>query len=379
MRNTISSIFLLMLILLLNGCWDMIDINQAALITGVGIDYQKDQVIYTAQFAQKVTPQEAGTGKPLTESFTAQGQTVTDAARKVLLRSPVFPLWAHTDLILIGEGLAREDLALLSDFLLRNRNLRPEAAIIVAYQDTPEKILNVPMPLSPYSATAINQLLDNNEAFEGVHVKVTMKDFLSHLVTPGIEPVVPQISLSENEKLTLNGAAVFRNRRQVGSLNEQECRGYRWLHYNINRGGLLTITSPTDKKPLSFDIANISSKIRPVFKNDKLIYEIKVNTSLNLLEQTGQGNLMTDSRRRQLEKLADQEIKRQIKLCVEKSQSLNSDILGLGLQTHRYYPEYWQDVEGDWDTFYPRLQIEIKVKSQILSGYLLKESVDLES
>ena len=379
MRKVTSCILLIFITLLLSGCWDMIDINQAAVVTGVGIDYRQGQVIYTTQFAQRASLLDKGTAEPLTENITSQGKTVTEAARSVLLIAPEFPLWAHADVIMIGENLARDNLDILTDFLARNRNLRPEISLLLAYQETPEKLLNVALPLSPHSGTAINQLLENNESLEGVHVKVITKDFLSHLITPGIDPVLPQISLSENNNLYLSGMAVFKGRRMVGSLNEQESRGYRWLNYKANQGGTLTVYSPIDKKALTFMITNISNKIRPLFKDDQLQCRIEVNTSLNLLEQTGEGNLMTGPRRRQMEQLANKEIKRQIESCIDKAQSLHSDILGLGLMTYRYYPEYWQEVQDDWYKIYPHLQTQIKVESLLAGGYLLNHSADLEN
>lgn len=378
MRN-IFLIALTIAAIFLGGCWDMIDINEASVVTGVGIDYKDGAIIFTAQFAQSVSLLEAGAGQPLAETITARGQTASVAGRKVMLSSPVFPLWAHTDLIMVGEDLAHHDLSLLGDFLLRNRNLRPDAAVVLARQDTPETLLNVPVPLSPYSATAINEMLNNDETFEGVHVKVLMIDFLSDLATPGIEPVLPQISLSGGNKIYLNGAAVFKGRKMVGSLNEQECRGYRWLYHKENRGGTVTINSPIDKKALSLEIDSIASKIRPVFKGDQLVIEINVDTELKLLEQTGQGNLMAEQGRTQLENLAEQEIKKQIEACVAKSQRLNSDILGFGRQVYRYYPGYWQKAEDHWEADYPKLVTKIRVTSRVTGDSLLKKSLNLRT
>ncbi len=88
---------------------------------------------------------------------------------------------------------------------------------------------------------------------------------------------------------------------------------------------------------------------------------------------------MTGPRRRQMEQLANKEIKRQIESCIDKAQSLHSDILGLGLMTYRYYPEYWQEVQDDWYKIYPHLQTQIKVESRLAGGYLLNHSADLEN
>lgn len=378
MRIVVSGI-LLIFTLLLGGCWDMIDINSAAIISGIGIDYHKNRVIFTTQFARQVSPLTVGSAIPQTETFTSSGQTITEAARSITLREPAYPLWAHTNTIIISENLAREDLGLLGDFLLRNRNLRRESYIVLAYQDTPEKLLEVPVPLSAYSSNGIKELLDINESRDGAYVPVTLLEFLSRLTTAGIQPVLPQISLAGNQKLHLNGTAVFRDRQLVGSLNEEESRGYRWLHYKTNKGGMLTVNSPLDNKAVSLDINRISSKIRPVLKDDKLIFNIEVNTTLNLFVQSGVGELMTDHGSRQLERLANQEIKRQINACISKSQSLNSDILGFGLQTYRYHPEYWQQAQKDWPAIFPGVQTNIVVNSVLVEGYLIDKSVKLKS
>jgi hypothetical protein len=115
----------------------------------------------------------------------------------------------------------------------------------------------------------------------------------------------------------LKGTAVFKERKWVGSLNEEESRGYRWLHYKTKYGGMLIINSPVDKQAVLLEVNNFSSKIKPVIKNGQLKFDITVDTSLHLYEQSGSGNLMTEKQRREMEKLANREIERQIKACLD--------------------------------------------------------------
>jgi len=365
-------------LLLMTGCWDMTDINQAVIISGVGVDYRNNKVIYIHQIDQKVSQIEEGAGRPLTESIISQGRTFAEAARSANLSSSNYFLLGQIDLIMVGEDLAQTDMNLFSDFILRNRYLRLDTYMVLAVNDTPEKVYAEPMPLTAFSAMGMKNLLDNNEVRGGVFVPVTMLDFLGGLSTAGIQPVLPQISLSEG-KVMLKGTAVFKERKWVGSLNEEESRGYRWLHYKTKYGGMLIINSPVDKQAVLLEVNNFSSKIKPVIKNGQLKFDITVDTSLHLYEQSGSGNLMTEKQRREMEKLANREIERQIKACLDKSQSLNSDILGLGLQTYRYYPEYWQEVEKDWPSIFPKVKADITVKSKVAGGHLAAKPVKLRS
>jgi len=364
-------------LLLMIGCWDMTDINQAVIISGVGVDYRNGKVIYIHQIDQKVSQIEEGAGRPLTESIISQGRTFTEAARSANLSSSNYFLLGQIDLIMVGEDLAQRDMNLFSDFILRNRFLRLDTYMVLAVNDTPEKVLDEPMPLTAFSAIGMKNLLDNNEVRGGVFVPVTMLDFLGSLSTAGIQPVLPQVSISEGEVI-LKGTAIFKERKWVGSLNEEESRGYRWLHSKTKHGGMLTIDSP-DGQAMLFDVNNFSSKIRPIIDNAQLKFEITVDTSLLLMDQSGSNNLITEKQRRQIEKLANLEIKRQVQACLDKSQSLNSDILGLGLQTYKYYPEYWQEVEKDWHSTFPKVKADITVKSQVVGGHLATKPVKLRS
>ncbi len=66
-------------------------------------------------------------------------------------------------------------------------------------------------------------------------------------------------------------------------------------------------------------------------------------------------------------------IKGNIEKAFEKSQDWGADIFGIGAEFQRSMPSYWKEIEGDWDEIYRRLDLEVKVTSNIRQFGLMEE------
>ncbi len=366
-----------------SGCWELREINDTAVTTGFGVDLNAQEGIsFSVQLAQPTAPGESGTDNSQSLVFIGSGTTITEAARKTLLFLPHMPLWSHSNSIILGEKMARNDLSVLIDFLSRNRNVRPEIIMLVALQTTPEEILKIPLPLRRFSGKNFGNLLKIQETQLGIYVPITMSEFISKLAIPGIEPAVPQVAVvqeGKKEKLILQGMAVFKGPQMVGSLNETESRGYRWLNSTINHGGIVVINSPINKEDsITLEISQFQHKTRPQLNQGKLKMNIEVETNLTFYEQDGTGELLNLEMSKLMEELARQEIEKEISACIIKSQSLQSDILGWGRTVNRYQPEEWQRLGSEWPSIFPGVESEIRVKTKITRANLSIKSFEFK-
>ncbi|MEN6324687.1 MAG: Ger(x)C family spore germination protein [Syntrophomonas sp.] len=380
-----------------SGCWDLREVNANSISTGVGVESQgDDKITFSAQLVRPLPPGETSSGQMESVVATTNDYGVALAARRLSLSLAQVPEWSHVRTLILGEKLVDRDVTLVVDFMTRNRHLRPDTNLMIASQVSPEELLSSKLPNVTDLGSGLQDLLRLNEKELGIYVPTTMGEFTYKLMTPGIEPVVPQITLekakgnetpekagdknsgntnNKKSRIILNGTAVFKGKKMVGTLNENESRGYRWLNATSKAGGLFNTASPLNPNNyITLEIIQFSSKTRADFSQNRLKMIVEINADLGFYQQDSDNALLTLERKSQLQEAANLEIKRQIAACIKKSQELNSDVLGWGRIIQEYEPDQWKELAAVWPEQFPLIESEIKVESNIKRSMLANES-----
>ncbi|MGI5881182.1 MAG: Ger(x)C family spore germination protein [Syntrophomonadaceae bacterium] len=378
----------------ISGCWDSIDINSIATPVNIGIDLDKDgKIAFSTLFSQAQVAEESGNLQSTLFTTEASDYSVSLAARRQMLFLPRVPDWSNVQGVILGENIAQNGLYKTTDFFIRNRRLIPAAEIFIADGSTPGELLdNVCLT----GKDSIAQLVRLNELLTGAYVPVSKEAFIYKLMTPGIEPAVPRLSLIESannskrltgeeknsiigpKRMVLNGMAVFKGNKMVGNLNEYESRGYRWLNPSINRGGILIIKSPlTPGEYINLGIESFKSKTVPQVNGNNISMLLNIYVRFDFYDSTRPDIVYDQQLENDLRKAVEAEVSRQIRSCIEKSQNLNSDITGWGRILESRHPAEWKRVKSNWDNIYPLIKVDIRVEADINHTYLSKGTVKL--
>jgi len=241
--HVICAAALIAAIALFSGCTDVHEANEIASALGAGIelDDHEEQLKLSIQFAvpEGSTGQAASIKKTIVISAT--GRTPTEASRNLSLSLPLTPAITHIGTVIIGEKLARNDLGVLTDLMIRNPNYRETTYIFVSKGSTPEEILNTATPVEESSAIGLANILEVQENLNAIYQPVQSNHFFRNLTTSGIEPFCPMVSVIKNgdqKILKLAGTAVFKKNRMVGELNETESRAFTLMNPKGSQGGL---------------------------------------------------------------------------------------------------------------------------------------------
>ncbi|MGI5922136.1 MAG: Ger(x)C family spore germination protein [Syntrophomonadaceae bacterium] len=379
-RTTKYSLLLLLIMaqFCISGCWNYLEVNNTAIPLGIGFDYQNNQAQFSVQYATpSSTSQEAGgTSAPQALVITETAETAIEAARRTALDIPRLGLWSHAHTLLIGENLARRDLALCIDSIARNRNIRKTANLYICAGVSVRECLQAEMPLEPFSANGLNKMISNQENQLGIYMPIHVATFEQHLATPGIDAAAPVITVKENsgkKMLTLAGTAVFKNRQMVGILNEEESRGYRYLSTKQINGGMITI-NPTGQGPVLIELTRSQASIKPKVGPNGITMQIRLEAEGNFYGQDTAKEILTRENIKNLEKYTNQKMSADIKSAVSKCQMLQSDIFGWGREIHRTHPAYWREIQGDWPSIFAGVKTEINVNFKLRRTYLAIKS-----
>lgn len=378
MKKSLLISFFIMICL--SGC-GKIELNNAAIPTAFGTDFQDNRIVIATQIAKPVSPGTSAGNGPQFSVITASGRTFSEASRNTSLSFAAVPLWSQVQVSLMSDTMAKRGIADQIDFLIRNRFVRKRNTLVVTKNTTPQQVLSIVAYLETYTGMAIMKLIKNQESQLGIYTQTDLNEFLQKLTEPGIEPVVPMITIQKNgreKQLLLQDTAVFKGSKMIGSLNETESRGYSLLNPDKKTLGLFLVSSPLNpEQKVTLEISSLQSKVRPMIQDQNIKMLIELSIDGNFYEQSGTENLFTPKVYKMIEKAAEQELKRQMTLAIVKAQSLNSDIFGWGKLVYKKDPHLWQQVEEDWDALFPSIPYEIKVDFTLRRSYLTDKSVVL--
>ncbi|MEK4402872.1 Ger(x)C family spore germination protein [Sporosarcina sp. FSL K6-6792] len=372
---------LLILSLVLTGCWDRRELNEIAITLALGIDKVDEEFQLTAQV---VVPSEVSmkqsSGRSTVTLFQADGETIFEAFRKMTIDSPrkIYP--GHLRMLVIGEELAKAGVSESLDLLSRDWELRSDFYVVVAKDNTAAETLNVTTPIESIPANKMFNTLKTSEENWAVTKGVTLDELLGDLITDGKDAVLTGIQVFGNREvgsskqnvesitpatqIQYDYLAVFKKDKLVGWLNESESKGYNYIIDSV-KSTVASISCPEEGK-VSIEVINSKSELKGKINKG----EPEVNVTIEVEGNVGAVECHIDLKDTKaidaLEKSYEKELKEIIHQTIETVQKqYKTDIFGFGQAIHRSNPKTWKKIKNQWDEIFPELTVNVEVDMKI--------------
>lgn len=367
---------LLMLMLPLNaGCENKRELNEIAIVLGVGVDIgEKDSVAMSVQVVKPGDMQSGGGGggtggggkgggAPYIVE-TREGSTLFDAIRNFSMINGKKLFFSHNQVIIFGEDVIKKGIGPYVDFLERDTELRSEVPVLVGKGKALD-YLNLPPVMAKIPSEEIDNAI-NLSSVTGKSVPYHLTELAIALREEDVIPV-PQIEIIEENKrkqFQIEGMAILKGEeaKLAGWLTPTETRGLLWGKGEV-KGGIIVIHRKNVR--IALEIKEAKGKITVEMRDDKPVYKIEVEETSDIGEVMGSHKVSKETvdEVNQLQKAA---IISEIKKALEKSQKdLKTDIFGFSSVLHRHHPQYWDTIKDKWDIEYPAIGVEISVKTRI--------------
>ncbi|AIQ59108.1 Ger(x)C family spore germination protein [Paenibacillus borealis] len=355
---------LLLLPMLLSGCWERKELNELAFVLALGLDKAESgyKVSMQVVIPSSITSQGAGGsgagGVPVvTYNFTVP--TIYESLRKFNLVSSRSPYLGHIRVLVIGEELAREGVGETLDVLKRSREPRMDFYVMVAHKTTAENILKVLTPLDRLPANKLFNALDKSYKISSKTVAVTLDKFIEDLLYEGENPVLTGVEVqgdpeaggekgniertSPKARLHYDSVAVFKKDKLIGWMDENETVGYNYVIDGVTKN-----TGHIKDNGSLVIVEGLSSTTRRKVKiigGEPHIY-LKVEAVCNVEEVEGSDKLDTESKIKYLEEETEERIVARMKQSVENmKERFNVDIFGFGQSIYRTSPKTWAKLQ----------------------------------
>ena len=375
-------LFIICIFFLLTGCWNNQELDQVALVHGVGLDYDKsDEMIKMSVEIIKPTNQQEGgqigsQGKGQHIILEHEAPALLDAARGLIRYAKRRLDFGHATAWIISEALAKEDFFIYSlDAIRRDQMLRLNSFLLITDQD-PNEILGTPTLYENLSSNELVSALDQTRFIEEFS-PVTLREFFKLLEEPihnAYAPIITIQNVGKETITTINETAVIKNTKMVGKLNQKETIGLNYLLNRIKGGSVSVLMNEKDRT--SLEIKKAHTKINPQLNGKRLKVDIETNIEGTISENVPKLKV-TEKYFTEIETKFSRQVEENMQAALKKLQGdLRTDITRIGSITYRKYPKKWQAIRSEWNDIFANAEITIHVDTNITHQGLINENIN---
>lgn len=362
-------VFLILFSSLLTGCWSARELNESALVAGVGFDKDGDQYKMTVQILQplKLTPNARTKSSNATYITSETGQSIFGIIRTFPHKTARKLFWSHAHVFVIGRDLAQQSVTETLDWFYRNQELRPLSYVVLSATSAAD-VLESKTELNPIGAygvaNIVSVLTDTSDA-----PRVDLMDFMALSASPVHAAYMPELN-----QLEVIGTGVFLHDRLVGELSLAESKGLTSLIGKVG-GGHMTIPSLTNpSQHMAVEIIHGGAKrsVQLIHGEPAVLYQL--NYVVDIAEDP---NLFPHDTQtfNEIEHRVEMLVQQDAMQCIAKVKSYHADVIGTGEAIELRYPQIWKRLEKNWTDEFPRVPISVDVTVHLRHEGIIQGSI----
>jgi len=379
--NKLKYLIILIIPLLLTGCYNYQELNDLAITTGMSIDYDKENEKFKV-IAQVINPVKEQDAKSSTETsfinYASEGKSLREAIRTIILDSPKRLYGSQLQILILSENVLNEKLPDIIDFFIREPELRPEFKIIIAKDNKALEGITIQTLLDDLSSSNILDSLEVQSERIGITTVVSLNELTNMYLDPYLEIVLPSMivkgSLKEGiskENLSttkdettieISTTGVFKDNKFQGYLTEEESKTL-----NLIRGDIKNTIINMDIKDgfVVFEPNNIKAKVEAIPKENKV--KITIEGKAKVKEITGLIDLNNTKEVKKLEKdlgkLTEDMVLKTFNSIREK---YNTDVFKFRDLYYKTDYKYFKEKQNNWyEEIFPNLKLEVTSKIEL--------------
>ncbi|GAA0430297.1 Ger(x)C family spore germination protein [Lentibacillus halophilus] len=347
----------LLMILLLTGCWDRVEIEDRGFVVGAALDLPEDsaqskKVKLTNQF---VVPSGIGApsqgssgGQPAHANVAATGKSLLAIEREMGAMTSRSPYLPNMKLISLSSELAKTDMfESVLDLFIRDHEMRRGVKVAIT-EGNAAGIFNIDAKNAKLPVNHIESVMNNHFKYLG-NIRPLRVGGLHEYLLKKESFLVPKITKQGND-MTYQGAGVFHgyNNRMTGVMNVKATKGYNLLTGQAHSG---TIKIKMDDSPVTLELMEVTSSMKVRSQAQSAIKaSIQTDVESRVAETFASQSLQNEKRLQTMGKKAEKKMEKLMKTTIKKAQNeWKADILGVGRKLHKYHYDVWQTVKKDWD------------------------------
>ncbi len=347
------------------------ELSELMIMQGIGIDFEKDIYTVTVEILnneQSGSPGGDGTSENKTKVYSAKGETVSEALRKLTEKSGNEPLFAHNRVIVLGEKTITRDLRDIIDFFERDYDSRVSQLICVAKNSSAEDVIRAELFKDGVKCEILENMLEEGYK-NSIIPRVRIIDAVNHLKDSTSGLCIPAVSVQksgENENYYLDGCCVFgADGKFLKYIDSNTAEGLAFLNDSVKKGYITADIS--DKGKATFLINKGKTDFEITEDDGVLKYNMKIKLSCDLDEIEGQEHFKNDGEiLNALKKSVSESVCKKVENTFISLQNIPSaDVVRFGKRLRLDNEELYNTLAADWDNVFPEIKLTVSVETTI--------------
>ncbi|MEK8131842.1 Ger(x)C family spore germination protein [Paenibacillus filicis] len=352
--------FALMLLILLCGC-GFKDVDKRHFAVAIGFDKSKHlEGGYNILLKIAIPQGDPKGGTQQFEVIQEESKSIAEALRRLKSKVDKELDFSHTKAILIGEGLAKEEISPFIDWASRRRDIQLVGLVAVA-MPTAEAVMQVKPKGERIPANALFLALGEEGTESPYIIGTYLFDLERRLSEEGLDPIIPIVEARKGD-LTIEKAVLLDKTKIVLALTPQETRLYKLLTKN----NLKTDFAITQRQGvISMNVERSRAAYRIVNEPEGKSYlHYQLNLEGDLEEEHNGINKLDRETIQRYTQAFEAELNQQVKALLQKMQQHHLDPVGFGL---RYAAHTWsvKNKAEAWKQLYPELDMKVTSKVKL--------------
>lgn len=411
MRKKIILLYILVImIFILTGCWNARELNSLGIALVIGIDLEGDKILLTAEIIEPVPAKmQSSMEKGSTVRYVqGRGENIFEAFRDITLKFDRRVFIAHNKIIIFGEDFVNGRSVNDIDLLVRDREQRETAYLLIAKGAKAYEVMGVDAGLEEIPGNYILKLVENFK-FNPKVMKTTLSDFLKYFYGTNRQPILGVVEKIEKKKidksekatsdkeyeLSVIGSAVFYKDNLMGYLGGNDTKGVNFINGKVEQGivtfptpnvtpvesdkVIKVVTKKINKKHIStMKIIKVRSKKDIEIRDGNIMIKVKIKFKGEVGEVAGDIDISTEDNIKRLENACTEQIKRGVEDSLTKVQKeFKSDVFGFGTVFHRKYPEEWEKIRDKWNEVFAEADVQVEVETKAIRTGLTNTPINI--
>lgn len=390
-------VMLLMLVPLLSGCWDRLELEERAVVLGISIDAaaesevegEEDEVSHldgyfptpgttpirlAAQIALPgripLGPGEGGGGSNNAKTIwvvDVVGHTIDDAIMNLQQQLSGRLFFGHLRVIVVSEEIARMGLQNLNDYMRRNSEVRRMAWLMIA-KGSAKALMDATPKLERVPTLYLLSTLDDSVKLGKFPVDY-IGIYWSNSSKKGQEGYLPYVQLMSKQNIELRGMAYFKGDKMVGATKPLEIGAFMGIKGMNPAGYRGTIGIDNAGNSVMLYATHRQSKIDVAIENGRPHFNVVIANELNLEEKNSENFIVGSPEMLAALEKKDEEVATKFHAAlIRKMQESGADIFGFGEYLRAKKPRYWDreiKTKEKWQAMFKDIPIDVKVDIKI--------------
>lgn len=379
---------LLVVCLLLSGCWSRRELNDTGVVVGLGIDRTEDGLLAVTMVVAApagVSADRRQEGKQANKHkilLRREGRTITEALRLAELAASRKLITHHVQIVLFGERLVSQGIDTVLDYLFRSTEIRLYTHPFVVRGTSVDTVLAA----EPLMETLQSQALREMAAMR-VGLEMSLKEVFVARATQYRAPMMPVVGMRPHPtseqgatafEPELTGTAVIAKNRLALFLDKGETRAILWLR-GTTRNAVITIPCrDAPERYASLRVASAGRDILPRWDGRRIAFQVRLRAALRLTEMQCDGDVRDPDVLHWLESAAAQAVADRVKAVIKRTQSIPADPFEFGEHVRALMPGLWPSLGGArWPRVWADTPVDVVARMSVRQSEMTTQAPNM--